>query len=256
MADFTGEFVSLISAEGALEGECLDTALISLRSALPFDFRGSIRGSQLLPAEMLRRITAMPLLQLEANATTLVVGSQLLPIQTLAGVSTMTPGLAIEWAGTTPIATASKLPIEFLETLALTGQLPVSFLRGVAIQTDALPIEFLQSIATSSRVEVEFLGTARVKLAPNLEIEFTTGASAPTILPVDAIGVTVLTASPTLPIESLLRLAMPQILPVEAAGDDFNLLLVFNVRRPLKKERTCRSVSLLYQWPSHRTSFR
>ena len=119
MADFTGEFVSLISAEGALEGECLDTALVRLRSVLPFDARGFVLGSQTLPAEMLRRLSKQPLLPLEANPTTLVVGSQLLPIELLARNAILQPTLPIEFDGTTPIATASKLPIEVLERLAL-----------------------------------------------------------------------------------------------------------------------------------------
>ena len=210
-------------------------SVVALQSVLPFDAQGFIFGSQTLPAEMLRRISETPSLPMETNATVLVVGSQLLPIQFLAGVSTMRPGLAIEWGGTTPIATASKLPIDVLERLALTGQMPISFVRGVAMQTDALPVEFLQGVTIDPRVEVEFFGTARVTLAPNLEIEFVTGTTAPTILPVDARGITLLTASPTLPIESLLKLVMPQILPVEAAGEDLALLLVFNVRRPLEE---------------------
>lgn len=210
-------------------------SLVTLRSILPLDAQGFVLGSQTLPAEMLRRISETPSLPMEANATVLVVGSQLLPIELLARNAILQPRLPIDFDGTTAIATASKLPIDILERLALTGQLPVSFVSGVTRQIDAMPVEFLQGVTIDSRVEVEFLGTARVTLAPNLEIEFITGATAPVILPVDAQGVTLLTASPTLPIESLLQLMMPQILPVEAAGENLALLLVFNVRRPLEE---------------------
>lgn len=235
MADFPGEIFTLIAGEDVIEGECIDSSFLRLKSVLPFDFFSRQVISQVLPAEMLRRISETPSLPVDALATTLVVANQLLPIQFLSRSARILPNVPLEWGGTTRFGTASRLSIETLAQLAVTGQMPVSFLQGVAIQTDKLPVDFLGSVATSSRAEVEFVGTFRINLASNLEIEFLAGVNAPPLLPVDATGVTVLTSSPNLPIESLLQLMMPQILPIEAAGEDFALLLVWNVRRPLEE---------------------
>lgn len=229
-----GETIDPLELEGAILGECFDAPTGERRfaSALPFDVRGGFGISQLLPAEMLRRLSFVSDLPMEPNATTLVVGSQLLPIETLVQNAFLKTIMPIEWGGTTPVGTATRLPIEMLERLALAGQLPVSFISSIFHRTDALPVEFMQGVGTSSRAEVDFVGTFRVTLTPNLEIEFVAGTTAPTILPVDAIGTTIITATPNLPIESLLQIMMPQIVPVEFAGTDQALLLVFNIRTP------------------------